>query len=262
MTLGAVYDFAEDKDGVLYAGSTDYLRGLGGLYQSIDFGNTWKYIGLQHHGITSLAITSNDDLLIGYYTDTIGYAGIINFNKLTTSFERLVYSKIEVYDLVVDTNNNIYWATKWASDSSLIIKKSTDNGLNWEGFSKGLDEEVKKIYLADNGDMYVINQLLHAGTYYGGLYKTNEGIYNGVMSKPKPEIQYYPNPVKQAITVKTGLDSGCRLQLYNSIGMLVLTQYSSNGNEVLMDMSGIDLGIYILQVIQNETNINIKIIKE
>ena len=73
-------------------------------------------------------------------------------------------------------------------------------------------------------------------------------------------LRYYPNPVKDILTVKYS-EYIQGLQMYNMLGKLVYNR-STNTSKVAIDMSAMATGTYILQVTVKGITKNVKVIKK
>ena len=73
-------------------------------------------------------------------------------------------------------------------------------------------------------------------------------------------LRYYPNPVKDILTVKYS-EYIQGLQMYNMLGKLVYNR-STNTSKVAIDMSTMATGTYILQVTVKGITKNVKVIKK
>lgn len=79
-------------------------------------------------------------------------------------------------------------------------------------------------------------------------------------------MQCYPNPVKDILTLNTGLKAGVKINLlvYNSNGQVVYQTMQANQEELRINFSNLTSGTYHLAIIEEETEkINaVKIIKQ
>jgi hypothetical protein len=106
------------------------------------------------------------------------------------------------------------------------------------------------------------------GTYYIGVYFTDESAgyhilnpliinYPGITTVSYAEsemgVSIYPNPVKDMLFVKSFADneSGLTLTIFNNLGeiiYLVALEDLKSGDEIKLDLSGINEGLYFIQI--------------
>jgi photosystem II stability/assembly factor-like uncharacterized protein len=83
-------DFAFRPPNTLFVGTTAWLGNGGGVYRSVDYGNTWVHIGLLNHFVNTLAINPSGDLFagsIGQYYESHG--GIYHYNGASLDWAML-----------------------------------------------------------------------------------------------------------------------------------------------------------------------------
>lgn len=106
------------------------------------------------------------------------------------------------------------------------------------------------------------------GTYYAGVYFTSEsagyyisnplvvydpGITTVLDIESELEASIYPNPVKDMLFVRSLADNetGLTLTIFNNLGdivYLITLENLKSGDEIKLDLSGINKGLYFLQI--------------
>lgn len=110
------------------------------------------------------------------------------------------------------------------------------------------------------GDIIIETGSLSSEDNTGGM------IYTDVLEiAANNPMQCYPNPVRDILTLNTGLKNGVKIKLlvYNSNGQVVYQTIQANQDELRINFSNLTPGTYHLAVIEEETEkINsVKIIK-
>jgi hypothetical protein len=95
-------------------------------------------------------------------------------------------------------------------------------------------------------------------------YDKNEDIKQfEEIQKRKTEIQIYPNPAEEQITVVLPfyMNENIDITLYNSIGTAVLSQHHAKGEQIELDIRSLPTGLYIVRCIKNGRVVSAKFIK-
>ncbi len=75
----------------------------------------------------------------------------------------------------------------------------------------------------------------------------------------EPEFKYYPNPATDAVIISFSSDKvKYDINLYDLSGRLVLTDQIENSAEKILDVSGLNAGIYIIQINNNTSKLIIE----
>ena len=91
------------------------------------------------------------------------------------------------------------------------------------------------------------------------IIEHTEGIAD---TGPGNEIQIYPNPAKEKITISGDNGSGaCEVALYNSQGQACIRQTMQNPTKII-DISGIPGGLYMVRILGKNKVYLKKLIKE
>ena len=93
--------------------------------------------------------------------------------------------------------------------------------------------------------------------YYDNIVVTQTQLGNA--SQPMNGLSYYPNPVQDQLTINYSQDISS-VTVFNLVGQKVMTA-SPNTSNVVLDMSKLSAGTYMIQVNANETSKMIKFIK-
>lgn len=211
----------------LIAGIAD-TKNDGGLYLSIDSGNTWKQTGLQSYYVTCLA--SQDNLTIAgtgyigpYISSDNGQNWIAkNFGFINTSVSSLIIVDKNIYagtfqGICISTNNGESWIGKTSSmfngkliKSMAVFKNNifaaTDHGIFLS--EKSGDWFIKISYGLADTNINVIRILdgnIFVGTATGGIYRAKLSDFD-ITDVEEPAqtgntLSLSPNPVQSSLTI-------------------------------------------------------------
>jgi len=124
-----------------------------------------------------------------------------------------------------------------------------------------------------SGDPY-FNGLIDDFRIYGRALSSTEvsSLTNGAMKSAKfipavesvdqsSDISLYPNPVTSTLIISTANMKVAKIEIYNTSGTLVFSKIFDS-NQMLIDMSGVPSGIYIIRINDGEKLILKKIVKK
>lgn len=154
----ACWAFGESKDGVLFAGSGQFVS----TFRSTDYGETWQLSG----NLGSLCFATDSNNII--YTGTLSGLYFSTDNGLSWSFNTSLGS-IPISSILIDSSNNIYCGTGYYFDNGNGVYFSSNQGQTWTHI--GLSGKIINALAKDSkGKIY-------AGTLRDGLFiTTNNGI--------------------------------------------------------------------------------------
>jgi hypothetical protein len=242
------------------------VKGLGGLFfiANQDGGYIWVF---------DLNPNANDDFAyVGKYKTDGTESCDLSFDR-TTGLLYILHNiagdnKLEVTDLstaVVSGNER-----KFVITNEYFIPDTGDSNTNIEGFAitpKCPETSTVSAWLCrdvSNGDDVAIRQ--DALRWFSPF--TSDGTCNALSNNDfdmhsSNEIKVYPNPANGQVTVSFSKeDMGkASMQLTNSLGQIILQKEIINANTFDLDISFLQTGIYILEVIQNGTISRKKLLK-
>ncbi len=99
-----------------------------------------------------------------------------------------------------------------------------------------------------DGDSIAIRDSLYLHTKYDrNIAVTFKQVQTGIGDKSTSEVQLYPNPAADWVTIKTPDDKAEHYKLYNSFGQVLLSRPIVS-KETKIDVSGYPNGIYVVEV--------------
>jgi photosystem II stability/assembly factor-like uncharacterized protein len=176
-----------DSLGIIYAGLTTYNTQYGGIYRSLNDGNSWSYSGLSGYKVMAIAVTSNGTVFTASCSAEVNMGGVRKSTDNGNTWIVSLSALYDVYSLWVDKNNNIYAGTMDIGSSGWgQLLKSTDNGVswstigwysNWGSIKGGATDNSMNIYCApSSGPIY---KSTNNGVNWFQVYNVN-GYYNQI----------------------------------------------------------------------------------
>lgn len=180
--------------------------------------------------------------------------------------------------IMVDASNCFVLPIKLISFNAALVQKNieliwiTETEINNDYFTieRSTDLEqwelVKKVNGAGNSNTTISYVAVDQNPFFGiSYYRLKQTDFNGVFTYSKAviidnkeldDILVYPNPIKDALTIKTTCDN-CNIKIYSALGQLVY-----NGNEKKINTSNWAKGVYEVVVINNDGSFfNTKVFK-
>ncbi len=187
--------------GELYAGTINFIGG-GGVYRSINDGDTWEHIGLTDNYVSSLALNSSGDLFAGTRgNQTTGIGGVFILPAGQSEWNNVNDEEL-VTSLVINSEDTIYIGCSTLDFYWGGVRQSTDNGQTWEDVSSEsmYDEDIEKLILGPEEHLYAL-----AYNAVTPLYKSVNSTITSMQDYPvdKGFITYnFPNPFVDETTIK------------------------------------------------------------
>ena len=94
-----------------------------------------------------------------------------------------------------------------------------------------------------------------------GAYEYIDSSMSSGNSRLEPNYHIYPNPTLNYISIKN-LDFNSLITIYNLAGQLVYSETNSNDKNETIDLSGLNSGIYLLNISNNNNSYTYRIIKK
>lgn len=253
--------------GVLYAGTTNYISG-GGVYRSIDDGDTWVHIGLTDHYVSSLSMNSSGDLFAGTRGhNNLSTGGVYMLPNGQTEWisknnEELVTS------LVINTKDEIYIACSNLDGFPGGARFSMDNGQTWENISAGMgNQDLEKLVMGPEGHLYAV-----AYNSLTPLFKSVNSTINSINHihiEKNISAYSYPNPFADETTIYFSLPSlnqhEVLINIYNSFGEkineIIVNDYSGKEHQVKYNSTKLSAGVYFYRIFTGSGEISGKMIK-
>ncbi len=228
----------ENSDGILFAGVTDYFGG-GGVYRSLDNGDTWEHAGLNNKFISSFAINSNGMLFAGSRGDyEYGGGGVFRSEDNGITWEQLTYNLIT--SLAIDPNDVIYAGGPGG------VFRTADTGDSWEHIITGMGSvSVEGLSLAPDGYLYA---------YHNKLHRSVEPVFtpNTILLPETIDIKIFPNPFNDFLNIELPIDQNLhefiKIEVFDSAGRLVYCHNIDNQYSKTINLSFLRPGLYYVSL--------------
>ncbi len=259
-----IYTIAVDTAGNVYAAGR-ITNSSGMKYVAKWDGTTWTELG----GTSATPLNAND-YINSICTDIAGnvYAGG-GFTNTNGDYSLAMYNGTDwnevgggsssiaanddINSICIGTGGSIYAAGKFtnAAGKQYVAKW---NGAKWSELGAG----AKALNAGDviNAISVDKNSSVYAGGYFknaaGSNYVAKYTFINGISDiSTSNEVQIYPNPANNYITISTSNKTQFKTEVYTIDGKLLkYTNHNSIVNNIL-DISDLSHGVYMLKVIDN-----------
>jgi len=238
------FTIASDSTGTLWAGSTNYFGG-GGLFKSIDNGETWTgpESNLFDEFISDISVDSEGRIFVGTCGGSQGTGLIYRSEDNGETWEKVVYHYIFINKIAINSDDEIF-----AGLENGRMIHSNDHGDSWEYIDEGLVSPgmINDMVISPNGYVYIA---------------TNDGVYRSINSTTEINdsdnlissvelYQNYPNPFNNETTISFRIDKTAEveLKLFNTKGEYIRNIFSGKVKKsyrsYVINFEGINSGVY------------------
>lgn len=251
-----IIDMAFSTEGDIYIGLMCYSLNAGGIYKSSDGGETWDFLGLQNHQVSSISIDSSNNLLTTVWSNMIdvGISGNIYYNHLTNEFSPL-YFAWGAWGSAINSNNEFFTTFEYGA------LHSQDSGQTYEMLNYDTVNSCE-LYIDKNQFIYAIDHVIHPY-----LAKTIEPTVTKVFEheNKSKKMLIMPNPIKDKITGFIGInffDESGDVSIIDASGKnIIMTKVRIENGAYIIDVSNIENGFYIIKLYSNGSIYSAKILK-
>ena len=156
----------------------------------------------------------------------------------------------------------VNWKTAWEKGTKEIIVEHSTDGREWKALGK--------VMAAGNTAMGRGYSFTHTGPSEGSnFYRLSMQDIDGMVTfshtasvyfGKASQLQLYPNPVGDELTLRTGGTQPVRILVFNAGGQPVKRALSAGG-EIRIDVSGLAAGTYTVQIKQGNRSESLSFIK-
>ncbi len=239
----------------IYVGTDD-----GNVWVTPDGGTIWNNVssGLPDRWVTSVYASPIDTdvvyiTLSGYrYGEDNGH--VYMSENAGTSWVDIGTGlpDIPVNDIIMDRFANLYLAT------DIGVLASLDDGTTWEV----LGDNMPAVVVTDM-HIHESDELLYAATYGRSVYKLDlsSNPLSTETSVIAEDISVYPNPASDHVNiVLSDSAENVSVELYDTMGRIVIDKVTSEENRIKINISGIASGVYYLKIYVAKRNVVKKLI--
>ena len=222
---------AENSEGLLFAGTMTFITVSCGVYQSIDQGENWEYIGLEYEYISSLAINSNDEIFAGSRGHhLLGGGGIFRSSDNGETWIEL-RDDVLVTSVAIDSEDRIFIGCSDLDGALGSVYFSEDNGESWQMIESEVitpDIGIEFLTISDDDYLYAISYET-VNHVYRSVQSTTTSANNFLIPNiPDITLCNYPNPFNPETTISYNLPANIEnpvIEIFNIKGEKV-RQYS------------------------------------
>ncbi|HLA56930.1 MAG TPA: T9SS type A sorting domain-containing protein [Flavobacterium sp.] len=248
--------FISSQTGAAYTS----IKGMGGLMfvAHQDEGYVWVF---------DLNPNVDDDFaFVGKYKTSRSESCDLAFDRTTG----LLYILHNIDDNYLEVTNlstaTVSGEKKFVDTSEYFIPTPPGANINIEGFAitpKCPDSNNASAWLCRDVSSGSASALLQdAVRWFNPFTADGNCVPLGSQQFTDNKIKVYPNPAGRQITVSTGFDmQNASIQISDALGQVVLSKENYNGIEVILNVSALQNGLYILEIRQGESVFQTKWIK-
>jgi len=236
-------DVSRLDSNLIYVGTDD-----GNVWVTEDGGTNWANISatLPNRWVTKVKAGINGPdavyvTLSGYrYGEDDGHVFYSDDRGVTWADITTNLPDIPVNDIEISSFSGLLIAT------DIGVLQTDVAGGNWVPFGENLPSVVVTDLIS-----YPINEepeYLYAATYGRSSYRIYVGEL-GITDAKLTKTMVYPNPASHQVTVETaGILGAISIEIYDSMGRLVLGPFDSEETKVRLDVAALISGIYYLKI--------------
>jgi hypothetical protein len=257
-------DIVEDNEGRLFIGSTGFTGG-GRVWQSLDKGDTWASIGLYDSYIVDLATDSQGRLYVGSIGNhEYGIGGLYRYNREEGIWDTLrLYYRVNC--ICFNEEDSLYIGQYTTGGPPAGAVFSPDYGETWNYICSGFNGYPNILEIALGPDNHLYSVMEDVSSIYKSTGTTVVGIKEPVVY-PGLSVNVFPNPVENKLTINTSLINNNTLfiiTLYNMQGKKIFSkQVITSTGSYQLDVSGINSGMYIIELSSNQYKTSGKLVKK
>lgn len=200
-------------------------------------------------------------------------------NKIMLNNKALYISFLSTSDNDFINSPNSYQSQPNGDNEQVIMKFALNGDFIWGSFFGGSDNEMySNITPIDNHNFYFVGSTLSLDNISTtGSYQENLSFHpsfpssnfgNGFIAKFTPENELsvqepdknnfviFPNPTKDKLSVIGDLNKSYTIDIYNSLGQVVLQEKPGNDKIITINLSNLQSGTYYLTITSDNKNVS------
>lgn len=214
--------------------------------------------------IADFSLQIGDSAYTGYHSVYSPFYPQVLLDEYNCSQEvrDLFFQKGVVIDVGIETFDGIdsrYYKLEYQNElGETVVRKFTERSILTEGYWYYVNEYIYDCSITDNPN-YVF--LCYSDNYSPGDSCTDMEWFEQLSVNeydPIKTLEIYPNPAHKNITIKASVPNSISLKVYGITGNIEiqksLVKFDMN-NEVKLDVSQLNAGIYFVELIAKETRL-------
>lgn len=244
-TLEVVNTILENSEGILFAGTINFIVEGGGIYRSTDHGDSWELTGLEQSFISSLAINSNDEIFAGSRGHYSQYTGGVFYSSGNGSTWIELRNDVLVTSVTIDSGDKIYIGCSDLDYFNGAVRYSEDNGESWQMIESEVitpDIGIEFLTISDDDFLYAISYESVNHVYRSVQPTTTEVIEFSIPEVVNIKLSNYPNPFNPKTTISFELPVNINnpiIEIFNIKGQQI-RQYPIFNNQSSIIWDGTD----------------------
>jgi photosystem II stability/assembly factor-like uncharacterized protein len=202
-----VNSIVENSEGILFAGTINFIGEGGGVYRSIDQGDSWEHIGLEYEYISSLAINSNDEIFAGSRGQHYEYGGGVFRSSDNGETWTELRDDVLVTSIAIDSEEKIFIGCSSLDYEIGAVWVSEDNGENWQLIESdliGIYTCIEFLLISENDYVYAISYESISHIYRSVQPTTGIDDFS-IPNIADIKLYNYPNPFNPITTISYDL---------------------------------------------------------
>lgn len=256
LTAPATGEYGYNGGNVGAGNSFWFVTNKGKLYRTTDMGATWTKLSTPITDFGSAAASgkihfsdASNGILLGSRTTGSGASAVTTYTLYKTSDGGTTWSTGVTYTEPYRTLSYIKGTSVLvgigSTSSAYVSGYSNDNGTTWTQIESNTTDQKAGIAFLNGTTGWASGFVAAAGT--GGIYKytgASLGLNDNVAASAK--LKAYPNPTGNVLNL-SGVSIN-QIVAYDLLGKQVMNTSFTGQNEVTLDVSSLQTGMYLLSV--------------
>lgn len=252
MEQDAIYSVAVKSIDTIYIGTINF-QGGGGVFRSIDGGDTWQNIGMQDWWIACIAMNSSGDLFAGSVGHKIyNLSGFYRLPSGMDTWDTLSYWP-RIRAMIV-TGEDVIYCGYWLTDENHGgVMVSSDIGETWTIDTSGMgDVGISKLVLGNNETLYALSSTFPPSKLFRSVLPVSVNL-------PLSHIKRYdsfctPNPFNSETIIRFENPGNKQLtfSIYSQSGNIILSRSLTNNEtdqkKIVFNRNNLQSGMYFYTI--------------
>ncbi len=258
-----VFDIEAGPDNEVYAATTAWMGNGGGVYRSVDEGESWEHIGLLYSYVMDLALDSNGKLYAAVYGHHYTFIGGCYVYDEENSEWIYLTQDLNADGIVINSNDDIYLGVSNEVGGIGGVYRSLDGGETWQWINSGLYfNSIIGLYISYDEYIYALTYGSHT------LHKSINPTVSVINRQSDIiEVDLFPNPFVESLYLKINSSvssNNCSLVIFDIKGTTIKeVNFTNPLNAQILTIDGNDWipGIYFYRIIIDNYSHSGKILK-
>ncbi len=219
-----------------------------GIIISVDFGLTFSPWILASEDCRSLAVKGND-----VYTGTTNGKLFKISNSVATDISGAWNTPVEIKSIYSQGEDLFVGLNGAEKDTFMVLQGSIWRSMNGGGTWSDITTDMTSTNIYGNNIIVSDGTELFVGTYGGGLFKSSGLALNAELDdfENSEFLSIYPNPTDDVLSINFAENKYQNIEVIDLIGEDVtnkVKQVKANAEELILDVSELKTGVYVLRL--------------